>query len=90
LLYAWDEGVLVKANREAVDLPVANALRAAGRVVYVLTEGRWLVRETAERAGTLRLVASRHPEHVCPSEPVSAPVVHKQLEIFDHGTGGSW
>lgn len=86
LLHAWDEGLLAHVDALSLDLAVAQALRAAGRLVYVRTEGGWLIRETAERAGSLRLVRSRHVEHTCPAEPVSASVVHEQLGLFDHGS----
>lgn len=83
LLYAWDEGLRVRVDTLALDEAVAAALRDAGRVVYVLTQGLNLVRETAERAGSLRLVRSRHAEHICRKAPKLAPVVHENLELFD-------
>lgn len=73
LLYAWDEGLLVRADAAPIEKPVAAALRAAGRNVYALTEGGNLVRETTHRYGSLRLVASRHAEHVCPRPPAPRP-----------------
>lgn len=85
LLYAWDEGLRVRADATALDNAVAEALRGAGRRVYVLTDGLNLVHETTERAGTLRLVRSRHVEHACRRRPREyAPAVHEQLEMFDH------
>ena len=83
LLYAWDEGLLVKADAVALDEAVAAALRGAGRSVYALTHGRHLVLETPRRAGTLRLVISRHARHVCTAVENHAPLVQKQLELFD-------
>jgi len=82
LLHAWDEGLLVRADAAAVDEPVAAALRGLGRAVYVLTTGRSLVRETAERVGSLRNVVSRHPEHVCPRAPAAGPR-YERPALFD-------
>lgn len=65
LLYAWDEGLIVRADAVELDPVVAGALRGAGRYVYALTLGRYLVLETPTRAGSLRMVVSRHAEHVC-------------------------
>lgn len=65
LLYAWDEGLLVRADVVELDPAVAAALRAAGRRVYARTDGGHLVLETLGRVGTLRLLRSRHAEHVC-------------------------
>jgi hypothetical protein len=99
LIYGWDEGLLVRADALALDELVAAALRDAGRRVYVVTEGRQIIRETADRAGSLRLARSRHAEHLCRAEVTKvAPVVQKQLELFDHesvlpparGEGGAW
>lgn len=98
LLHAWDEGLLVRADAAAIDEPVAAVLRDLGRAVYVLTAGRSLVRETAERVGSLRNVTSRHAAHECPAEPKSLPVRYEKLELFDldsvrppsRGTGGMW
>jgi hypothetical protein len=92
LIYAWDEGLLVRADATPLDAVVAAELRRAGRRVYALTEGRNLVYETQERAGTLRLVRSRHAEHVCRRRPVAAPR-SEQLAIFEvrppvHRIGG--
>lgn len=85
LLYAWDEGLLVRADAAALHAVVAVELRRTGHRVYALTEGRNLVYETVERAGTLRLVQSRHAEHVCRRSP---PVASKpqQLAIFELDT----
>lgn len=80
LIYAWDEGLRVRVDALALDEVVATALREAGRRVYVLTDGRNLVHETAERAGTLRLVRTRHAEHICPRQGRPAPL-HEQLCI---------
>lgn len=82
LLYAWDEGLRVRVDAAALDEAVAAALREAGRRVYALMYGRNLVLETVERAGSLRLVVSRHAEHVCRQQ--CAPIVQEQLELFDH------
>lgn len=84
LLYAWDEGLRVRVDAAVLDAAVAGALREVGRRVYALTYGRNLVHETAERAGTLRLVISRHVEHACPAGEKLAQPVQKQLELFDH------
>lgn len=81
LLYAWDEGRLVRADAPALDAAVVAALRGAGRRVFVLTAGRHLVHETAERVGTLRLAQSRHVEHACPQAPVTGAGA-AQLEMF--------
>lgn len=83
LLYAWDDGRLVRADAKPLDEGVAAALRGAGYVVFALTYGRNLVHETPERHGHLRLVLSRHSAHVCRQQQC-APRVQKQLELFDH------
>jgi hypothetical protein len=83
LLYAWDEGLLVKADAVELDDVVAAALRGAGHRVYALTHGRHLVLETPRRAGTLRLVLSRHARHVCTAPEKRALLVQEQLELFD-------
>lgn len=98
MLHAWDEGLLVRADAAAIDEPVAAVLRSLGRAVYVLTAGRSLVRETAERVGSLRNVTSRHAAHECTAAPQSLPVRYEKLELFDldsvrppsRGTGGMW
>jgi hypothetical protein len=69
LLYAWDEGLLVRADAREIDLPTANTLRFRGRHVYVRTHGGNLIHETLQRVGTLRLLRSRHVEHDCPRKP---------------------
>lgn len=85
LLYAWDEGLRVRVDAAPLDEVVAAALREAGRRVYALSYGRNLVHETPERAGSLRLILSRHAEHVCRLQAQQcAPTVQKQLELFDH------
>lgn len=96
LLYAWDEGLLVRAEARPLDLAVAHALRRAGRNVYVRTHGDNLIHETPQRVGTLRLVRSRHVEHLCPRVSDSVRPVGRQLE-FDLGDvrpraqqGGLW
>lgn len=65
LIYAWDEGLLVRADANPLDDVVSRGLRNAGRHVYALTRGRYLILETADRVGALRMVVSRHAEHVC-------------------------
>lgn len=86
----------MRVDAAALDLAVAQALRGAGHHVYVLTQGGNLVHETEARAGTLRLVVSRHAEHVCRSAPRPAPKI-ENLELFDldsvrpaRGNGGMW
>lgn len=83
LIYAWDDGVLVRADALALDPVVASALREAGRRVYALTEGRNLVYEPSERAGTLRLVSTRHAEHECRRPPAPPRRPAEQLTMFD-------
>jgi len=98
LVHGWDEGLAVRAEAVRIDLVVADALRALGRAVYVVTEGGWIIRETTDRAGTLRLVRSRHAEHICPRRPAVVAPAHEQLELVDlgsvhppaHGNGGMW
>lgn len=80
LLYAWDEGLLVRAEARPLDLAVAHALRRAGRNVYVRTHGDNLIHETLGRVGTLRLVRSRHVEHECPRK-AQAAAAGQQLEL---------
>lgn len=82
LIYAWDEGLLVRVDALALDAVVAAALRDAGRRVYAYTEGRHLVHETAQRAGTLRLVRSRHAEHRCAKRP-AVPAPAEQVALFE-------
>lgn len=65
LLYAWDEGLLVRADAGPLDAVVAAVLRGAGCHVYALTIGRHLVLEDATRVGSLRYVVSRHAAHAC-------------------------
>jgi hypothetical protein len=81
LLYAWDEGLLIRADAEELADAVAAGLRAAGLPVYVRTHGGNLIHETPERAGTLRLARSRHVEHRC-SRRSRPGVVAEQL-AFD-------
>lgn len=78
LLYAWDEGLRVRADATPLDPVVTAALRSAGVRVYALTLGGHLVWETAVQVGQLRHVVSRHAEHVC----VRAPVRHDQRRLF--------
>lgn len=82
LLYAWDEGLLVRADAAPLDPPVAAALRVAGRDVYALTEGGNLIRETVYRHGSLRLVRTRHAAHVCPRARRLEFDPPAQLELF--------
>lgn len=67
LLYAWDEGLIVRADAYPLDDVAVVALRAAGRPVYALSWGRHLMLESPERVGSLRHVVSRHADHVCAS-----------------------
>jgi hypothetical protein len=86
----------VRVDALPVDEPVAAVLRDLGRAVYVLTQGRSLIRETPDRAGSLRAVVSRHVAHACPAEPTPATPA-RQLGLFDlesvqpaRGNGGMW
>lgn len=97
LLYAWDDGLLVRADALPLAPPVAHELRRAGRRVYVRTDGGHLVLETLSRIGTLRLVRSWHAVHICPAVPADRTrTTARQLE-FDLGDvrpparqGGLW
>lgn len=82
LWHAWDDGLLVRADAYALDAAVAVALRESGRLIYVLTEGGHLVRETREKYGSLRLARSRHLEHLCPRVPADHTRT-TQLGLFD-------
>jgi hypothetical protein len=82
LIYAWDEGLLVRADKAPLDPLVASLLRGSGRRVYVLTDGGNLVYEPSERVGTLRLARSRHAEHVCRQRPSTPVRKHEQLAMI--------
>lgn len=82
LWHAWDDGLLVRADALPLDTAVAVALREAGRLIYVHTLGGHLVRETREKYGSLRLVRTRHLEHLCP-RPLPAGSRFENLELFD-------
>lgn len=97
LLYAWDEGVLVRADRAPLAVSAAYRAIGRGREVYVLTHGGNLIREDARRLGTLRLMRSRHLAHDCPRRPAAPAGENQQLELFGPGTvrppaqtGGLW
>ncbi len=82
LIYAWDDGLLVRADAAPLHAVVAAALRDAGRRIYACTDGGNLVYEPVERAGTLRLVRTRHAEHICRRPPATAEP-GQQLGLFD-------
>lgn len=82
LIYAWDEGLLVRADRAPLDAVVATLLRDSGRRVYVLTHGGNLVHESPERVGALRLARTRHAEHVCSRAPATSVRKPRQLEMI--------
>lgn len=73
LIYAWDEGLLVRVDADELDAVVAGAARAAGLEVYAHTCGGHLIREDAYRAGSLRLVTSRHLTHQCAEKTAQSP-----------------
>jgi hypothetical protein len=84
LLHAWDEGLIVRADASALAPQVAAALRDMGRRVFARTRGGYLVYEPAERLGSLRMVVSRHAEHLCRgSVPAARTRTARQLTLFD-------